>query len=299
MSTVTAPILVTGAAGQLGRLVVTHLLDTLHLPAGKIIATSRKPEALQAFADRGVVVRAADFDRPETLKTAFAGAGRLLIISTDALDQPGARQRQHLAAITAAKQAGVGHVVYTSMPKPEPGSPVLFAPDHYASEQALKASGLGWTVLRNTWYAENLFMSLPHALKSGSWYTAAGDGRIAHISRDDCALVAATALAGGSTANVTLDVTGPEAFSTAETARLASEITGRPVQVVQVTPEQLAQGLAGAGVPAGFIPLLLSFDANTKQGGLSQVTATVQQLTGRTPKTLRDFLVANKTALLA
>lgn len=299
MSTFTSsPILVTGAAGHLGRLVVSHLLDTLRIPAAQIIATSRKPAALADLAARGVSVRAADFDRPETLAAAFAGAGRVLIISTDTLDRPGARLAQHRAAIAAAKQAGASHVVYTSMPKPEPGSPVLFAPDHFGTEQELKASGLGWTVLRNTWYAENLFFGLPHALQSGALYTAAGEGRIAHVSRDDCALVAATVLASGSTANVTLEVTGPQAYSTAETAQAASEITGRPIKVVQVTPEQFAQGLAAAGVPAGFVPLLVSFDANTKLGNLSQVTDTVQRLTGRQPKTLRDFLVAQKAALL-
>ena len=291
------PLLVTGAAGHLGRRVVAHLLDTHQIPANQIIATTRKPEALADLAAKGVVVRKADFEDPATLAGAFAGAQRLLLISSDALDRPGRRLAQHRNAVDAAVKAGVKHVVYTSMPKPEPGNPVTFAPDHYATEQALAASGLGWTVLRNSWYFDNLFMHLSHTLASGQWFTATGEGRAANLSREDCARAAAAAVASGSTANARYDITGTEALTTAETAQIISEVTGKPIQVIQVTPEQLRQGLAPAKLPDFVVDMLVSFDANTRAGNMSLVTDAVKQLTGKAPQTLRDFIAAHKTVL--
>ncbi|MFN5683129.1 NAD(P)H-binding protein, partial [Bradyrhizobium sp.] len=185
------PLLVTGAAGQLGRAVIRHLLTTLKVPAGSIIAATRKPEQLKDLAAQGVQVRAADFDDPQSLPAAFAGVGRMLLISTDRLDRPGYRAEQHGRAIAAAEQAGVGHVVYTSMPKPD-NSPLLIAPDHARTEAALRDSKLaGWTVLRNHWYFENLLMSLPQILGSGRWFTADEGGASADIARDDLARAAA------------------------------------------------------------------------------------------------------------
>ena len=138
-------LLVTGASGQLGRRVITHLVQTHRVAAQNIIATTRKPEALADLAAQGVVVRSADFDDPVSLAKAFAGADRLLLISTDALDRPGRRLEQHVNAVNAAVKAGVKHVVYTSMPRPDPGSPIPFAPDHLGTEKALASSPLGWT----------------------------------------------------------------------------------------------------------------------------------------------------------
>ena len=166
-------LLVTGASGQLGRRVLAHLLDTCAVPPARLIAVTRDPAKLADFAARGVEVRRGDFDDPGSLGEAFKGAGRLLLISTDALDTPGRRLAQHQAAIAAAKTAGVRHIVYTSMPNPD-GSPIPFAPDHLGTEQALALSGRGWTILRNAWYFENLAFSLPGALaprasESGMW----------------------------------------------------------------------------------------------------------------------------------
>lgn len=290
-------LLVTGASGPLGRRVIAHLLQTHGVPAGKIIATTRKPEALADLAAQGVQVRRADFEDPASLVAAFTGAQRLLLISTDAVDRPGRRLAQHQAAVAAAVQAGVQHVVYTSMPRPEPGSPIPFAPDHYGTEQALAASPLTWTVLRHCWYMENLFLSLPQALGSGQWFTAAGEGRIAHVSREDCARADAAALASSSTTKATHLVTGPTAHTTSEIAQLASEVTGKPLAVVQVSPEALAQGMAAAGVPPFLVPLLVAFDVNTAAGHVATVSEAVKTLTGTAPQALRDFLVAHKKAL--
>src|SRR6478672_4658408 len=183
------------------------------------------------------------------------------------------------------------------MPNPEPVSPVLFAGDHYGTEQAIKASGIAYTILRNGWYQENLFMALPHAIASGQWYTSAGDGRIAHGSRDDMAAAIAAGLASGSTDSKTYTLTGPRAYTTAEIAALVSEVTGKPLDVIQLPDEALTEGVKAAGVPEEFARVIVSFDANTRSGRIAMVTDAVETLSGRKPRTLKQFLEANKAAL--
>jgi NAD(P)H dehydrogenase (quinone) len=284
----TETLLVTGASGKLGKAVVHHLLEAGH-PAGKIIATTRDVTKLSDLADKGVVVRPATFDDPQSLLTAFAGADRLLLISTDELSTPGKRLVQHTNAVEAAAKAGVKRIVYTSMPKPEPGNAVLFAPDHYGTEQAIIASGMGYTILRNTWYQENLFLVLPDAFKSGTLYTSAGDGRISHIAHADCAKAAAAALASTSSENRVLTLTGPELFTTAEIAALASSIVGKPLSVVNLTDEQLIGGMVAHGLPEPVAKVFASFDTNTRQGGFDIVTGDFQMLTGEKPRPLKAF----------
>ena len=285
--------LVTGANGKLGRHVTQLLLDA---KAGTVIAASRDPSKLADLAAKGAETRRADFDDPASLTEAFKGVDRLLLISTDGM-APGQRLAQHAAAIAAAKTAGVGHVIYTSMPKPET-SAVSFASDHLGTENTLKASGLAYTILRNSWYQENLFLALPPALKSGQWYSSAGDGKIPHIAHADCARAAAAALIQAPV-NETFTLTGPELFTTQQIAALAAAATGRPLAVVELTDEQLAEGMKHAGVPEGLIPMLVSFDTNTRQGGFDILTNDVEALTGQKPTTLQAFFAANSAALLA
>lgn len=290
-------LLVTGASGQLGRLVLDALLDR-GVSAADIIATTRDPAKLSAYAARGVEVRAADFNDPESTRKAFAGADRLALISTDAIDDKGTRQKQQSDAIAAAKAAGVGHIVYTSLPMAET-SRVIFAADHANTEKAIKASGLGYTILRNTWYQENMFMSLPQTLESGQWFTSAGAGAIAHIARADCALALAAALASDTAESRTYTLTGPELRTTEDVAALASEITGKPIAVVQLSDEQLAGGMKAAGVPDFIIPMLVSFDTAAREGDLAALTDDFETLTGRKPKPFRAFFEESKAALLA
>jgi NAD(P)H dehydrogenase (quinone) len=286
-------LLVTGASGQFGRAVLHHLINTYHVPASQIIATTRNAESLAEFAGQGVTVRIADFDGPGLAK-AFAGAKRLLIISTNSVEG-GQRLSQHVKAVEAAKSAGVSHIVYTSMPRPDAASPITFAGDHRGSEEAIAASGISHTILRNSWYMENLAMSLPSALASGQWYSAAGQGKLAHAARDDQARAAAAVLASGSTESKTYTLSGPEALSTEETAKIASEVLGKPIQVVHVTAEQLAGGMAAAGVPEAVIPMYASFDVNTAQGRMDTVTNDIEMFTGRKPQNLRDWFKEHKT----
>ncbi|WP_296745831.1 SDR family oxidoreductase [Mesorhizobium sp.] len=295
----TETLLVTGASGQLGRGVINHLLDTFKVPADRIIATTRTPANLADLAARGVTIREANFDDTASLTKAFAGASRVLIISTNELAIHGKRREQQLAAVTAAKQAGVGHLLYTSLPDPEPGSPILFAPDHYDTEQAIKATSIPYTFFRDSWYDENLFMSLPHTLASGHWYTSAGDGRISYCARDDMAAAIAGGLASASDQSVTYTLTGPKAYSVAEVAALVTEVTGKPIEVVQLSDEALTEGMKAAGLPESVARLLVSFDAATRAGGLGMVTDAVEKLSGRKSLSLKQFLEANKSKLAA
>ncbi|ESY23785.1 MULTISPECIES: SDR family oxidoreductase [unclassified Mesorhizobium] len=293
----TATLLVTGASGQLGRGVINHLLDTLKISANRIIATTRTPANLADLAARGVVVRAADFNDPQSLAEAFAGADRALVISTNELEVQGKRREQQLAAVTAAKQAGVGHLLYTSMPNPEPGSPVVFAPDHYDTEQAIKASGIPYTIFRNGWYNENLFMALPQVLASGQWYTSAGDGAISYGTRDDFAAAIAAGLASDSSESATYTLTGPSAYTAAEVAALVTEVTSKPIKVIQLSDEALTEGMKSAGLPEPFAKVLVSFDAAARAGDLGMVTDAVEKLSGRKSVPLKQFLETNKAAL--
>jgi NAD(P)H dehydrogenase (quinone) len=295
-------ILVTGASGHLGRAVLHHLVNTHQVPAGQIIAATRKPEGLADLAKLGVGVRAADFDSPDLAKS-FAGARRLLLISTDAMDRPGRRLEQHRKAVKAAKEAGVQHIVYTSMPNPSEDSPIPFAGDHRGTEEAIAASGMTHTILRNSWYMENLLMSLPGVLAAGKWYTASGTGkwytkttkgRLSYGSRDDFARAAAAVLASGAKDSRTYTLTGPEALTADDIAKIAGDALGKKIKVRYVTPKQLAGGMKTAGLPDMLIPLMVSFDVNTAQGRMETVTSDIKDLTGKAPQTLRDWFAQNK-----
>lgn len=289
-------IALTGASGQFGQRVLHHLLDTLGVPASQIVAGSRDTTRLAAFAARGVTVRALDFEAPATLATAFAGVERALLISTDALDRPGRRLAQHRAAIDAMARAGVQHVVYTSMPQPE-GSPLLIAPDHAGTEQALADSPLaGWTVLRNHWYFENLVMFMAGALASGQWYAADGGLGSADLSRDDLARAAAVVLAGRETGRHTYTLSGVAALTKAEIARQVGAAIGRPIEVVQVPLEGLVQGMVGAGLPEPLARVFASFDTHTAAGRVAEVTGDYRRLTGRDPQAFADWLSAHRAS---
>jgi NAD(P)H dehydrogenase (quinone) len=289
-------ILVTGASGQLGSAIVSYLLKAGQVAASDIIAASRNPAKLSALADQGVETRAVDFDDAASLESAFAGVDRVLLISTDELASPGKRLAQHKAAVAAAAKAGVGHILYTSMPNPDK-SLVSFAPDHLGTEEAIKASGMAYTIIRNSWYIDNYFMGMPHNLQAGQWFTSMGDGRVSNISRNDCAAAAAAALANPPAGNVTLTLTGAELLNAEEIAAAVSKAAGKPLKVVAVTDEQLAAGVAGAGMPPFVVELVVSADANIRAGNFAVLTDVFETLTGRKPQTVADFFEENKAAL--
>lgn len=288
-------ILVTGASGHLGRAVINHLLESRKVAPSRIIAVTRDTAKLADLAAKGVAVRAGDFTDTASLTSAFDGADKILIISGADIGQ---RLTQHKAAIDAAAKAGAKRLAYTSMPNPEPGNSVLFAPEHYGTEQAIKETGLPYTIFRNGWYQENLLMGLPQAFASGSWYTAAGQGRVAHAARDDMAAAIAAALASNEDGSSTYTLTGPEALTTDEIAARASRALGKPLKVVHVTDEQLAEGMKAAGVPDAYVPVVVSFDTNTRKGGIDVVTGDIEKLSGRTPAPIEAFFETHKSALV-
>lgn len=292
-------ILVTGASGHFGQLVLKHLTDTLSVPVSRIVAASRNPAKLADWAAKGGETRALDFEQPDTFAAAFDGVERALLVSTDALDRPGRRLEQHTSAIKGLEAAGVSHVVYTSAPNPA-GAPLLIAPDHEGTEKALTASDLpGWTVLRNHWYFENLFMFLPPAIAEGKWYAADGGQGSADIARSDLALAAATVLAGNETGKTIYTLSGAESLTKAAVATAVSAAIGKPIEVVQVPLEGLVQGMVQAGLPEPLARVFASFDTNTEDGRVAEVTGDFERITGRQPQSFEDWLQANRAALAA
>lgn len=279
-------ILVTGAGGHLGRRVVELLQQA---GATKVIAGSRDPSKLNV---QGAEVRRIDFGDAASLAAGFAGVDQVLVISTDVVGE--ARQRLQLAAVAAAGKAGVKHIAYTSLTHPQADSPVLIAPDHRITEEAIIATGVPYTFLRNSLYMDLLLQSLPGVLSSGQWFTAAGDGRIAHVTREDCARAAVGALLAGPQGVV--EVAGPVPMSTEEVAAIASEVFNKPISVVKVSDEALAAGMTSAGLPAPVAQLLASFEAATRLGQ-HDVQSDVERLTGAPPVSVRAFLEANRDAI--
>jgi NAD(P)H dehydrogenase (quinone) len=286
---------VTGASGHLGRRAVELLLES---GAGHVVAITRDPARLADLARRGVDVRAGSFDDIASLPAAFAGVERLLIVSTDALTIPGQRTAQHVGAIDAAQQAGVRHIAYTSLtsPYPDPGNGL--ADSHFWTEVRLASSGLGWSILRNNLYADYLIPSAQHAIATGTLFHAAGSGRRAYVTREDCAAAAAHALLAAEGRRI-YDVTGPEALSGDDLAAIYSRISGKPVVAVAVPGASFKAGLVQAGVPEGLADVLTRFETDAAKGYLGIAGDAVETLTGRAPQSVETFLGANQAALAA
>ncbi|TQM38931.1 NAD(P)H-binding protein [Pseudonocardia cypriaca] len=278
-------IAITGASGSLGRATAELVLKTVD-PRG-VVLTTRRPENLADLAGAGAEVRHADFSDPASLTEAFSGVERLLLISTDAV---GARVDQHRAAIAAATAAGVGHIVYTSVPEPVPGNPAIVVPDHAATEAALRASSATWTFLRNNLYSELQIAGVQAALASGTLPSNTGTGGAAYVSREDCAAVAAAMLTQDGHAGRIYDVTGPVAVRSADLAALAGALGGRDVELVDMDDAGFAAQLRGLGLPDGAVELVVSFGAATRDGFLSTATNIVEELTGHHPIPTADVV---------
>lgn len=280
-------LLVAGASGQLGRLV----LDALIRAGGhKIIATTRTPANLAGYIPKGVDVRAADYTKPEGLVEAFRGATKMLLISTQ---EVGSRFGYHLAAFNAARQAGVRHIFYTSHSFPDVSVSAV-APEHAMMEKAILASGITYTILRNFLYSENILLAMAESVATGTHYGAAGEGKVAWISRRDCAEAAASAmLTARDHENKIYDITGPALFSNAEMVAAVSKALGRPIEYVNMSPEDYEARLIANGVPRDFAKTITSFERANGLGDGALVTDMVERLTGRAPERLEDFLMAN------
>ncbi|MBF5045312.1 SDR family oxidoreductase [Aggregicoccus sp. 17bor-14] len=268
-------IVVTGATGQLGRLVIEQLLQKV--PAAQVVAAVRSPEKARALAAQGVQVREADYDRPGTLEAAFRGAEKLLLISSNEM---GKRVQQHQAAIDAAKRAGVKLVVYTSILKADT-SGISLAAEHLATEKALRASGLPFVLLRNSWYFENYTENLAPALQHGALLGAAKEGRIAAATRADYAAAAVAVLTTPGHEGQVYELAGDQAFTLRELAEEVSRQAKKPVAYNDMPAEQYAGVLQSVGLPAPVAQMLASADQGIARGELDDRSGTLRRLIGR------------------
>jgi NAD(P)H dehydrogenase (quinone) len=284
-------LLVTGASGALGRRTTELLLEIC--PPGELTLVTRTPDALGDLAERGVEVRFGDFAEPESLPAAFAGGKRMLLISAPDIE---ARAGQHAMAIRAAQAAGVRHIVYTSALNPEPLNPAVIATSHYATECALAASDLAWTVLRNSLYAEYQVAEAVKALAAGTLEHNRGTGRIAYVSREDCAAAAAAVLLTAGHEEQVYDVTGPDLYSADELAVLYGELGGRNVEAVSLGDDEFVdrlQGGGGADEHARYgARVVASLGRSVREGYMAVCSDTVATLTRRPARTLRSVVEA-------
>jgi NAD(P)H dehydrogenase (quinone) len=278
-------IVVTGASGHLGRLVVESLLEKGVAPAD-IRALGRSEQKLQQLAARGVQIATIDFDRPETLVPAFEGADALLLVSAS---EPGKRVEQHKNAIDAAVEAGVGRIVYTSAPHADDTALVL-APEHKATEELLTASGLPVTILRNNWYTENYVGQIDTAEQTSEIVASVGEGRVASATRKDYAEAAAVVLTAPGHEGAVYELSGDESWTFDELASAIGTILGREVVYRALSPEEHTGILLGAGLDEGTAGFVVALDGNIRDGALADAAGTLSELIGRPTTSLLEGL---------
>jgi NAD(P)H dehydrogenase (quinone) len=252
---------------------------------GTLTLVTRDPGAIDV---PGAQVRHGDWDRPDTLRAAFADGEKLLLISGPNV---GERVPGHKAAIDAAVAAGIGQIAYTSIVNPSDSNPIAVAAEHRATEEHLRASGAGWTMLRNSIYADLQVNAMQVALATGTHVANSGGGRTSYVARADCARAAAAVLASDGHDGCEYDITGPEALSAQDVAALFSELGRKTVEAVLVDDGAYAQGLVDhAGLPEPVAKVYATFGTGARLGYSAPVSTTFEELTGRAPQTLRDVL---------
>ncbi len=281
-------ILVTGATGRLGRLIAERLLD--RIPAERLTATARHPSRATDLAARGLRVRHADYDDPESLRRAFAGIRQVLLVSSNAGAQGRDPLVQHRAAIEAAKDAGVARIVYTSHMGAGPDSAFPPMRDHDATEGMLAASGLAWTALRHGFYAGSAVDLMGDVAATGE-VRAPRDGKVSWTAHADLAEAAAVLLAEeGRIDGPTPPLTGAEALDLDDLAALASDLLGRPVRRTVMADEDVRQAILARGAPERSADMALGLYRASWAGEFARVDGTLASLIGRPPVTMREVL---------
>jgi NAD(P)H dehydrogenase (quinone) len=276
-------IVVTGATGQLGRLVTAALLR--RVPAGQVAAAVRDPEKASGLAALGVEVRLADYDRPGTLAGAFHAGDTVLLISGDAV---GRRVPQHNAVVEAAAAAGVARLVYTGI-LGGPAADFVLADDHKATERLVVDSGLVHTFLRNGWYTENYTAQIPAQLLAHGVLGATGEGRIGAAPRADYAEAAAVVLTTAGHDGAAYELSGDDAFTLADYAAELTRQSGTEVDHHDLDPRRLQDVLVGAGLPAAYAEILVDVDVNAVRTGLLEGgSGDLARLIGRPTGALAD-----------
>lgn len=284
-------IAVTGATGQLGRLVINALLKKV--PANEIIAAVRSPEKASDLAALGIQVRKADYSQLTTLDSAFQGVDKLLLISSSEVGQ---RVAQHTAVIEAAKRARVKLLAYTSLLHADK-SLLELGEEHRATEALLRESGLPVVLLRNGWYTENYTASIAPALAHGAFIGSVGEGRIASAARQDYAEAAAVALTQENQAGKVYELAGDDSYTLTEFSAEIARQSGKPVVYQDLSEADFRQALIGAGLPEGFATLLADSDAGAAKGGLFDDSHTLSKLIGRPTTPYAKVIAATLTAL--
>lgn len=279
-------IAITGANGQLGRLVIAQLKAAA--PSASVIALARSPEKA---ADLGVSVRAGDYANPATLVAALGGIDTLLLISSSEIGQ---RATQHRNVIDAAKKAGVRRIVYTSLLRAD-RSDLSLAPEHVETEAMLKASGLVFTILRNGWYTENYTGSVAGALAGGAFIGSAGQGRIASAARADYAAAAVAVLTTQGHDGKTYELAGDTAYTLTDLAAEISRQSGKVIPYRDLPQADYAAALASFGLPAGFAQAIAAWDVSASHGALFDEGKQLSKLIGR-PTTPLATVVAQALA---
>jgi len=280
-------IVVTGATGHLGRLIVEGLLRDGVTP-DEIVAAGRSTDKIADLADRGVRVVRMDYTDPESMAVAFAGAQTLMLVSSSEVGQ---RAAQHGAAIDAAKLAGVGRIVYTSAPKAD-NTALVLAPEHKITEELIRASGIPFTILRNSWYSENYAGTAAQAKEAGVLAASVGDGLVASASRVDYADAAVAVLTGEGHENAVYELSGDTAWSHTELAAVLTDILGRDVAYTSLTEAEHLAALEAAGLDAGTAGFVVALDGNIRDGLLAETSGELRALIGRPTTPLRDGLAA-------
>lgn len=268
-------IAVTGATGQLGALAVEALLKTVN--ASEIVAIVRNPAKADALAQKGVVVRQADYGDQAALTAALTGVEKLLLVSSSEVGQ---RAAQHRNVINAAKAAGVKFIAYTSLLHADK-SPLGLHVEHVETENMLADSGIPYALLRNGWYTENYLASAPAALAHGVFIGAAGEGKIASATRADYAAAAARLISTDGHAGKVYELAGDSAWTLSELAAELSKQSGKPVVYQNMSEAEFAGALKGVGLPDVFANLLADSDIGASKGGLFDDSHTLSKLIGR------------------
>lgn len=279
-------IAITGASGQLGRLVIKHLIAQ-QVPAQEIIAVVRDPQKVDDLKKLGIQIKQGDYNKPETLKTALAGANRILLISSNEI---GKRLEQHQAVVDAAKILKPELIAYTSILKADT-STLSLAQEHLATENYIAQSGLNYSFLRNGWYIENYTMSLPSILEHQTVFGAAEDGKIAAATRNDFALAAAKILTSSNPKKI-YELAGDQAFTLSDFAKAVSEVYNKDVKYQNLPEEDFKKLLIQVGLPEAFASMLAETESKIPSGQLYSESKDLHQLIGRDTENLFNVLKA-------
>ncbi len=286
-------IVITGATGQLGQLVIQALLA--RTAASNLVAAVRNVDKAADLAAQGIQVRQADYNDPATLDAAFAGASKILLISSNDIGQ---RARQHQNVIDAAQRAGVELLAYTSVLRADT-TPLALAGEHRETEAAILASGLPSTFLRNGWYLENYTAHLAPVLEHGAVLGSAGEGRVAAAARADYAAAAAAVLLDGGRPAQIYELAGEHAFTMAQLAAEVARQSGQAVEYKDMPRQDYKGALLGAGVPEAFAELLSDSDEGASKGALDGSGEVLRALIGRPTTTLAEAVKAGLPATAA